>query len=343
MGLDALFQSLIAQTFGAYLIGTFIATMLYGFAVHQTYRYSRLFRTESPILRVLVLTLLVLQTVHVVLNLHSCYFYLVAQYGSSVSDLAKLQLVQVWSILCLPVITSINMLVSQLFFVRRVFLMGSYYRIIAWVAAMFFVAELGVSIGKITVNGYLRKDNTHAPIWLAAVAVAGDTLLTASIAKGLCTSRDRGLSTSSGTSERIWNMVISYGVNTGLLHDVLNIVTLCLGSTMEKTLLATSVNLVSTRAYFITLLTVLNTRNFFISREIRIFDGGDRLGMNIIARAETLATKERWNVPQMPDATPAMININVTTEKSGPSVGLVSTDSGSASEGGILGKCDETL
>ena len=43
----------------------------------------------------------------------------------------------------------------------------------------------------------------------------------------------------------------------------------------------------------------LNTRRLLVSQGIKIFDGEGCFGMNIIARAKTVATKEQWNVPQV--------------------------------------------
>ena len=43
----------------------------------------------------------------------------------------------------------------------------------------------------------------------------------------------------------------------------------------------------------------LNSRKLLVSRGIEIFDQGSPLGTNIIARANRLATAERWNVPQV--------------------------------------------
>ena len=50
------------------------------------------------------------------------------------------------------------------------------------------------------------------------------------------------------------------------------------------------------------------------SRGIEVFDGDSHGMSNIIARANRLATQERWNVPQIPYGIPPVINIQVTTE-----------------------------
>ncbi|KAI0709792.1 hypothetical protein C8Q76DRAFT_739893 [Earliella scabrosa] len=234
-----------------------------------------------------------------------------------------------------------NMIASQLFFVRRVFLMGTYHRIFACAATICFVGELAIAVG-ITVLSFTTAPSSVLNQLVKALyttASAGDTLITASLITGTYKSRKRASTTSTGTYERIGEFFVTYVINTGMIHNVLNIVALCL-SPLEQTLYSPSLSLVITRVYFMTLLTVLNTRTLLVSRGINILDGGDRFGMNIIARAKDVATKEQWNVPQVPDAAPAMININVTTELESPDVGLVSCMSDSASFGDMMGKVD---
>ncbi|KAI0709788.1 hypothetical protein C8Q76DRAFT_739878 [Earliella scabrosa] len=325
-------------TYGAYLLGTFVGTLLYGFALHQSYRYARLFPTDSLFLRVLVIGVMAMETVHTAFTMHTCYYFLVENYAN---PFAMLQ--GVWSVNCISIIAGLIMLLSQVFFVRRVFLMGDHYRMISVVAIAFFVAEIGVAAALVhtifTVSSFAQTDQVnHLLAAMFAAAAAGDALLTTSLLRMLYKSRNQAFSSA---SEPLGTMVITYVVNTGMLHNVMNIATLCLALAQPDTLLAPTLSIVITKVYANTLLAVLNSRKLLVSREIKVFEGGEHFGMNILARAETMATKERWNVPQVPDTAPAMMRINVTTEMEGPGVSSVSSDV--ASDGGTLRKCEGTL
>lgn len=43
----------------------------------------------------------------------------------------------------------------------------------------------------------------------------------------------------------------------------------------------------------------LNMRTLSFTDGVQVYDRGEQYGRNIIARADNLATKERWNVPQV--------------------------------------------
>ncbi|TBU51389.1 hypothetical protein BD310DRAFT_769544, partial [Dichomitus squalens] len=55
-GLPALLLKVPAldNTYGAVLIGTFVALVLYGLQLHQSYRYFRMYHGDSAILKTLV-------------------------------------------------------------------------------------------------------------------------------------------------------------------------------------------------------------------------------------------------------------------------------------------------
>ncbi|KAI0788105.1 hypothetical protein C8Q74DRAFT_1255742 [Fomes fomentarius] len=322
-------QPVVEQNFGSYLVGTFLGTLLYGFALHQAYRYARLFPTDILFVRALVVTVLVLLTFHTIITMHTCYYYLVTNYANP-----EAMLQGIWSLNCIAIVTGVNMFIAQLFFVRRVFLIGRHYRAVAVVATLSIIAEIGLSIvtlyKSITVKSFQEFSQVNR--WIAATYAAGivaDSFLTGSLIKVLHSSRTQHFSSA---SEPFLNTIITYTINTGLLHDVLNIVSLCLALIKPDTLLDASVSIVTTKVYGVTLLTVLNSRKLQFSQGIKIFGGGEQFGMNTLARAKRQAVKERWNVPEVQEPSTAVISITVTTEMEG---GVESSDAGSAEGKGV--------
>ncbi|KAI0361298.1 hypothetical protein OH77DRAFT_415673 [Trametes cingulata] len=73
------------NTFGAMFLGTVFGQMLYGLTVYQTYKYFRLFAKDTLFHKVLVLTVLVLETFHAVLCIHVCYYYVITNYFNPVA------------------------------------------------------------------------------------------------------------------------------------------------------------------------------------------------------------------------------------------------------------------
>ncbi|RDX44018.1 hypothetical protein OH76DRAFT_1122946 [Lentinus brumalis] len=302
----------LANTYGAYLIGTFFGTGLYGFFVHQVYRYARLFPTDTLFIRLLILTVMILETIHMVFTMHTCYYYTISNYfNPAVLNRG------IWSLNVIPILVGVNMFISQLFFARRVYLIGKHYRFVVAISMLFFVVEIAFSVAAvgeviaISTFDSISKVN-HLLAGTFGAAIVGDTLLTGSLMWVL--SRNRSVETRQ--IEPFIETLNVYIINTGLLHDVLNTVSFIAVLALPHGLIHGSVSIIATRLYGNTLMAVLNSRKLNVSRGIEVLDG--EVSMNIFSRATRLAAQERWNVPQVPDSSaPSVINIQVTTEMGG--------------------------
>ncbi|TFK91583.1 hypothetical protein K466DRAFT_310372 [Polyporus arcularius HHB13444] len=301
------------ETYGAYLLGTFVATVLYGISVHQLYRYFRQFSTDTVFIRCLVYLVMILETVHTALNMHTSYYYLVTNYF----DPAVLR-TGIWSLIYAPILIGLVTLISQLFFARRGFLIGSTYRTLTAVAMIFYLVELGFSIAAIYVGATISSISdlatvTHLVAASFGGAVVGDAFLAGVLIYVIRHSR-RNLKRCGGMFE----LLSIYGINTGLVHGFLNVAALVFALALPSALIHSAINLIATRVYANTLLAVLNSRQLTVGSGIHITNGTSGYGMNIISRANRLAAQERWNVPQAPKASaPEMIDITVTTEVEG--------------------------
>ncbi|KAI0709773.1 hypothetical protein C8Q76DRAFT_798565 [Earliella scabrosa] len=299
----------LEQSLGAYLIGTYFGVLLYGLGVHQTYRYFRLFPTDTKLIRTSVIAVMLLQTIHTVFTIHTCYHYFVSHFGNG-----RFLTFGVWSLNWIPLVMAVTMFVSQIFFARRVSLIGSPYRWITFVAMFFFVVEIGFAIATVYqaqqhADGFWNLDVVnHFLTAIFGSAAIGDTLLTGSLIIVLRRSRRVDVR----RTESVLHVAGVYIINTGLLHDILNVTSLVLAIIFSHELIHASIGNVTTRLYANTLLAVLNTRKLSTTRDIEVFNGGD--GMNVIARANRQAAQERWNVPQVADNAPSAIHIAVMTE-----------------------------
>ncbi|KAH9933600.1 uncharacterized protein BXZ73DRAFT_100982 [Epithele typhae] len=249
--------------FGAILVGTFLGLILYGTALHQSYRYWRMNPTESCAIRLIVITLIVLETIHAIMTMHTCYYYLVTHY-------AQPQILDqiVWSLDLLFFIASLIAFTSQLFFAKRVSLIGTPYLLVT------------------------------AVVWLVEVTLASatgaDVVLTSALLSVLY--RDP-----TSRCESWYKKVVVYFINTGLLILLFDLVGLILAATLPSGSLGVwmAVNIITSRLYTNTLLSVLNTRQIFMNRTVDVFHTSTiGLSQNVFARADRMAAVERWNVPQ---------------------------------------------
>ncbi|EJF56515.1 hypothetical protein DICSQDRAFT_174828 [Dichomitus squalens LYAD-421 SS1] len=227
----------LSVTYGAILIGSMFGFILYGLILHQSYRYFRIYTTDPLYIRLMVILVLLLETTHVAVTAHICFSHLVSAYFNPLS-----LLVGGWSLDILPFLSSITIIVSQIFSIRRVSLIGPMQSFLAWVVSLLLLGELVLTSVVSVID------------WIAFIcAVARPTYL-----------------------------------------------------------LLAALTIVASRLYGTTLLSVLNSRQL---RGMELFAGAS---MAIsIARAKREASKDLWNTPKLPDATPAKIDIEVTTEMEG--------------------------
>ncbi|KAM5539714.1 hypothetical protein V8D89_006527 [Ganoderma adspersum] len=303
----AAFEAIIPQTLGADLLGTLFGLILYGLSVHQLYRYFRLFPSDAFFIRILVALVMTFETVHAVLTMHFCYDFLVTNYLNPEAFENG-----VWSLDAVPIVVSAIVFSSQLFFARRAYLSGPRFRPFVIFALLLVVAEIGFSI-EITIKTFSQKlADLGEEKWLisatlgmplAADLVFAITLLTVLRVSRQCEKK---------TCESKLDLFVIYVVNTGLLHCIVNAVALAvnLASMNGVSTYYLLFNIIAARLYANSLLAALNSREAKLGNIT--FDGS--IGLNFIERATRRAAAETWNVPQVPEAPPSMINIKMTTE-----------------------------
>ncbi|OSC98177.1 hypothetical protein PYCCODRAFT_1346148, partial [Trametes coccinea BRFM310] len=237
------------NTFGAFLLGTFVGLMLYGLTLHQTYRYYRLFPGDLKLIRAFVsVSDRVLETIHTALCMHICYYYLVLNYANPLALLDG-----VWYV-CFDALV---ILVSECFFTRRVYL-------IACVPATAAHSERGFAFRgslravRFIVSAFTDFDRVA---WMTsagfAAAVAIDVLLAATLVVTLHKSR-----TGFKRTDSLIDLLIIYTINTGehSVYSVFGVLSLIFALVWPDSLIWSACNLVATKTYATSLLAVLNSR-----------------------------------------------------------------------------------
>ncbi|KAI0773609.1 hypothetical protein C8Q74DRAFT_768835 [Fomes fomentarius] len=279
------------KTLGVYLLGTFIGLVLYGISLHQLYRYYRLFPSDPHFIRILVSVVMLLETVHTIMTMHFCYYYLVANY------LNFAVLIQgVWSINALPVVLSLTMFTSQLFFATRVFMLGPRYRFVVVVAMLLCLGEIGFSVATaykaFTVTMIVQLETSASLIATAlGLGFVADAMFTVTLAHVVRRSR------ADMPRYSILEAVQTYIVNTGSLHCIFNLISFIFVLATTHSLIDGLFSIVTARLYANSLLAVLNSRNLPGTKGIEISECGSSYGLHLIARANRRAAAETWNVP----------------------------------------------
>ncbi|EIW57865.1 uncharacterized protein TRAVEDRAFT_48891 [Trametes versicolor FP-101664 SS1] len=265
----------IDNLYGAYLLGTFVSLVLYGVSLHQLYLYARTSKTDTALIRSLVTLVMLLETLHAALLMHTCYYYLVSNYDDVTGEKV---FHSVSSMQVTPVITTLVTLTSQI-----------------------------IKLDSLT--GFERGGDWLFPLATGS-ATSADLLLSSAIVFSVWRSRVGHIRPK---TEGPFDVAVLYVLNSGLLTGIANTPSVIAGIYLPQTFIWAAFNFIGARFYAITLLSVLNSRKFSATRGMEIFDAA-RFGPGIIARANHIAAVERWNAPQVPDAAPAKININVEAE-----------------------------
>ncbi|EIW52142.1 uncharacterized protein TRAVEDRAFT_53570 [Trametes versicolor FP-101664 SS1] len=174
------------SSLGAVLLGVIFGSMLYGLTVHQTYRYFKLYPKDRLFLKALVLTILVFETLHTAVWIVVIYHYAITD-AFNLIDILRGH----WSVRFTFLITGLAVFACQVFYVRRVFLIGPHYRWLVvpadsiQVISMFGGLSFAVAAG---IEAFLTApfvvDLQHIS-WLVSIAygfaVATDVILTSAL------------------------------------------------------------------------------------------------------------------------------------------------------------------
>lgn len=243
-----------------------MASLLYGMAVHQSYRYYHLYPLDRPWVKAMVALTMCLETAHTALIMHQSYVYVVTDFFNP-----TVRLIDIVSAKLLPVLTGVIVLVTQLFFAWRLYIAGSGFRIASVVAVVLLVTEL---VFFITSTAFIFQDHTfdifraRGHTWLVttgtALVMSVDVLMTSILVYAVYTSR----TTSHRNEGKCIDNVIAYGANTGLLSSAVAILSFVLIYFYDDYLLPSAVFMVSTKLYANTLLAALNSRPSTLARGV---------------------------------------------------------------------------
>ncbi|TBU25196.1 hypothetical protein BD311DRAFT_518953 [Dichomitus squalens] len=205
----------LPDAFGTFMIGSFLGILLYGVSTHQAYRYIRSFPTDAAYIRLLVILVMILETLYVIFNIHTCFHFLIWNYAHP-EGLKH----STWSLDTLPMLTGLVVVVAQIFFVRRVSLIGPRHRILARIVGGALVGELGFSIAA-SVLSFIGRPALVSVLSAAALLIASiaDTILMLALVHAIRTSRSRESQQAAESPLDVAQVyIINSGIITGIFH-----------------------------------------------------------------------------------------------------------------------------
>ncbi|KAH9934390.1 uncharacterized protein B0H18DRAFT_981599 [Fomitopsis serialis] len=252
-------QSIFQQTYGGSLACCQIMLVFYGLSVLQSYLYFIRYEKDRIYLRLLVLVLFCLSTVHSIFVCHTVWHYLVFSY----TDVALLTDGE-WSVYAATTVGVVTCFLVQCFFARTLYqlLKGRWRLIITTVMIVLILAQLGFGI---TLSYklfqiwqlYLLKEAVYiSMIPLFCVRMAADAVTATTLCVALYET-----TTDFRSSVKLIKMLIMYAVNRFVLTTVVVAVQTIVLIVRPGEIWAMVLEFITVHIYVNSLLATLNARD----------------------------------------------------------------------------------
>lgn len=249
----------LTNTYGAATMGAMATLILYGITVLQTYFYFLQYPKDSPAFKLLVASLCLLDSLHIVLVCHVIYHYLVTNYFNPIALLSG-----VWSLYASVAANVVIACAVQIFFTMRIYHLSGP-RTKHWLTTLVTIfVILHFCFGVDTVVKFAVQPDLAAisQIGLKTVlpfsifAVMSDILVAASLCALLWNSRSELRSTN-----MIINRLMLWAVNRCLLTAAVAVAETIVFCVTPSQLWFISIDFVIGKLYCNSLLATLNSRD----------------------------------------------------------------------------------
>ncbi|CAL1710997.1 unnamed protein product [Somion occarium] len=246
--------SLLRTALGPLLIGGLVSTALYGVTCIQTFVYFQKSEGDRLLLKTLISTLWLLDTLDVVLNGHILYHYLVTNFANPFALTSP-----VWSLVLHVSITAITNFLVRGMFTRRVFRLSQG----NWILTVFITAVSLLDLVCSVVVTVMAFHDTFAELMQLSTLLYLDFAAVfsadASIAVSLCYYL-RVNRTGVRKTDSLINILMLYTVNTGLLTALDASAGLIMFAVMPNNLMYVAFYLQLSKLYVNAYLASLNAR-----------------------------------------------------------------------------------
>ncbi|KAJ7603509.1 hypothetical protein DFH06DRAFT_1393083 [Mycena polygramma] len=234
---------------GAWLIGLIVSSVLFGVYLYFTQHYAR---DDPALVKVFVVLLLSLDTLHLALTSHSFYFVTVTNFG----DYVQLRQPS-WSLILQSAIGFLLSAQVQLFYAFRIYIISNKRLAMPIVIAICAFAELALGLAFMHKNFHDKfvsdtKSDVPYPTSAFSLEVACDVFITGAMIYHF-------LKNKSGLFQRTnkaINLLVSYSVSSGALTTVFVVCSLVTWVTSTTTLIYGPFFFVIVRLYGLSFMTI---------------------------------------------------------------------------------------
>ncbi|KAJ6594761.1 hypothetical protein B0H19DRAFT_1096631 [Mycena capillaripes] len=251
----------LGTTYGAYLIGAIGAAILYGIIVLQVFFYFDRYPKDKFSMKALVVTLLLLDTMTLITETHGLYHYLIVNFGN-----LELLGVQVWSVQVEALIAYTIMLITQGFFISRIWELSGRQWVLPAILIVLTLGAFGTAMA-IVIKVFLFKfwSSSLLPYMRALVAAnkALETAVDALITAALCYYLNRGRASEGGfkqTNTMIKRLMI-FAINRGAITTFLQLCYLIAFEAKADSMAWVAIHVAISKVYTNSVLATLNSRN----------------------------------------------------------------------------------
>ncbi|KAJ6524057.1 hypothetical protein B0H10DRAFT_354051 [Mycena sp. CBHHK59/15] len=248
----------LGTTYGAYLIGAIAAAILYGIILLQVVFYFDRYPKDKFMIKALVVTLLLLDTMTLITETHGLYHYLIVNFGNF-----EVLLVQVWSVQVEALIAYTIMLITQAFFISRIWELGGRKVIIPVILTCFMFGAFGTAMAIVTKVFLFKFWSSSLLPYMRALVAANKTLETAAdalITASLCYYLHRGRTGLKQTNSMI-NRLMVFAINRGAITTFLQLCYLIAFEAKADSMAWVAIHVAISKVYTNSVLATLNSRN----------------------------------------------------------------------------------
>ncbi|EIM81454.1 uncharacterized protein STEHIDRAFT_149882 [Stereum hirsutum FP-91666 SS1] len=247
----------IDSTIGALVVGWGVSMLPYGMLCIQVYYYFQRYPKDTLALKLLVVTLTVLETVHQALVGHCIYFYSVTSYGKPLVLLGKPE----WSLSIQVIIGALVGAIVKLCFGLRVWKFSKGNWFVTGVIMLLALSQLGFA------TAYTYKSFTTNLIMISALKTIATTSLALGVGTDVFTAAALSyflhkMRTGYAKSDGLINRLILYSVNNGFFTSICSLTVLILYNIMPGNFIFMAFYFILCKLYANSCLATLNTRRF---------------------------------------------------------------------------------
>ncbi|KAJ7629574.1 hypothetical protein B0H17DRAFT_1340027 [Mycena rosella] len=296
------------NTMGSMLLGVIVSAVLYGISLLQCLFYFTRYDRDPLYLKTLVITTLVLDTLHLIFVIHTVYHYLISSYYKN--DVLQ---VMIWSVSLEALPTGVTAALVQSFYAYRVWRMSHHNVILTGMILLLVMATSGVlnlthKLPPLRIAGrslwycmgvLALEARTYerllriSPLTISinGLSTGADVIITTTMCFMLRQTRPASLAT-----ETMINRLILFTINTGLLTSLCAVASLVSLIVSPKTLIYASFYFCIGRLYSNSLLASLNARTV-IRGQINDIDTNFHIKSTYVRRTRSNLSRDVFATP----------------------------------------------